>query len=150
MVGEKGTHNVKFLTKNYTKKTILSRTRVWATARKAPRLQPPARTAARYATHAQRSQQHANAEVICHLQLVFWLVKNALNAFCLVAFLKHNNALPLSLGGRISNFIVSLSTTAYMSGVFTLILQHKETSSSQFIERLKVNTTSLKEGGKQG
>ena len=112
---EKGTHNVKFLTKNYTKE-ILSRTRVWATAWKAPRLQPPARTAARYATHAQRSQQHANAEVICHLQLVFWLVKNALNAFCLVAFLKHNNALRLSLGGRISNFIVSLSTTAYMSG----------------------------------
>jgi hypothetical protein len=38
-VDEKGTHNVKFLTKNYTKE-ILSRTRVWATAWKAPRLQP--------------------------------------------------------------------------------------------------------------
>ena len=107
LVDEEGTHNVKFLTKNYTK-TILSRTRVRATAWKAPRLQPscddflntlhrqrngkhvrlqpPARTAARYATHAQRRQHHANAEAICHLQLVFWLVKNALNAFCLVVF----------------------------------------------------------------
>ena len=39
LVDEEGTHNVKFLTKNYTK-TILSHTRAWATAQKAPRLQP--------------------------------------------------------------------------------------------------------------
>ena len=88
LVDEKGTHNVKFLTKNYTKKTILSRTRVWATAWKAPRLQPscddflntlhrqqhgkhvrlqpPTRAVTRHAAHAQRRQHHANTEVICH------------------------------------------------------------------------------------
>ena len=87
LVDEEGTHNVKSLTKNYTK-TILSRTRVWATAWIAPRLQPscddflntlhrqqhgkhvrlqpPTRAVTRHAAHAQRRQHHANTEVICH------------------------------------------------------------------------------------
>ena len=36
-----------------------------------------------------------------------------------------------------------LCGTSYMSGVFILALQHKDINSAQFVERLKVKTTSF-------
>ena len=50
------------------------------------RLRPPARAVAGHAAHGQRSLHHAKAEVICHLQPVFWHVENALNNFRQVTF----------------------------------------------------------------
>jgi len=62
-----------------------------------------------------------------------------------VTFLRHSPALPQTNGGRISNFIISLSSTPYMGRAFILVLQHKDINSSQSVERLKVKTTSLLE-----
>ena len=41
------------------------------------------------------------------------------------SFLRHTHILPQTNGGRISNFIVSLSSTSYMR-VFILVLHHKD------------------------
>jgi len=65
-------------------------------------------------------------------------------------FLKHNNALPLSLGGRISNFIVSLSTTAYMSGNAYLGFSAQRNKLLAVYRKMKSQGNFLKGGGKQG
>ena len=77
---KKGTHNVKIYAENQTK-TILLHTRAWATAQKTPSLTTAARAVAKHAAHGQRRQYHANAEVICHLQLGFQLVESVWNNF---------------------------------------------------------------------
>ena len=45
--------------------------------------------------------------------------------------------------GIISIFIMSLSGTSYMFGAFILVLQLKGINSSQFVEMIKVKTTSM-------
>ena len=55
----------------------------------------------------------------------FQLVENALNDLHQVTFC-NITAFSTDKYGKISDFIVSLSSTSYMRGVFTLVLQHKD------------------------
>ncbi len=78
------------------------------------RLPLPVRAVAGHVAHSQRRRYHENAEVIYHRQPSFQLVENARNDFCLVASFRNNHVLRQTNGGRISNFIVSLSGNSYM------------------------------------
>ena len=86
---------------------------------------PPAWAIAGHAVHGQCRQHQGNAEGICHWQPVStcrkcleWLLPDRL--------LIHNHVLTQLNGARISDYILSLSSTSYMSVVFIWFLQHKD------------------------
>ena len=66
LVDKKGTHNVKFLTKNQIKNNYSVCTRMSNGDGKHVHLRPPARAVAGHANYGLRGQHHENAEVICH------------------------------------------------------------------------------------
>ena len=101
-----------------------------------------ARAVARHVAHGQRIQHYGNAEVKLPLTASFQLVDVALNAFCQVAFLKHNHALPQAKGGRISDFIVSLCQLRTWAECLSWFYSTKGINPSPFIRRLKVKTSS--------
>ena len=101
-----------------------------------------ARAVAEHAVHGQRMQHYGNAEVKPPLTASFQLVDVALNAFCQVAFLKHNHALPQAKGGRISDFIVSLCLPRTWAECLSWFYSTKSINPSPFIRRLKVKTSS--------
>ena len=76
--------------------------------------------------HHQPRRHHGKAEVICHWQPGFQLVENAWNNFRQVAFWNTNTFCHRQLGTIFQVFIVSSSSTLCMSGMFILVLPHKE------------------------
>ena len=56
----------------------------------------------------------------------FQLVENVWNILPPSRLLKHNHVLPQTIWSNISGFIVSSSSTLYMSRMFILVLPHKE------------------------
>ena len=101
-----------------------------------------ARAVARHVAHGQRTQHYGNAEVKPPLTASFQLVDGALNAFCQVAFLKHNHDLPQAKGGRISDFIVPLCLPRTWAECLSWFYSTKSINPSPFIRRLKVKTSS--------
>lgn len=101
-----------------------------------------ARAVARHVAHGQRTQHYGNAEVKPPLTASFQLVDGALNAFCQVAFLKHNHDLPQAKGGRISDFIVPLCLPRTWAECLSWFYSTKGINPSPFIRRLKVKTSS--------
>ena len=105
---------------------------------------PPAWAIAGHAVHGQCRQHQGNAEGICHWQPVStcrkcleWLLPDRL--------LIHNHVLTQLNGARISDYILSLSSTSYITWCLSDFYSTKMINSSQFMETLKVKTTSLKE-----
>ena len=101
-----------------------------------------ARAVGGHAAHGQRTQHYGNAEVRLPLTASFQLVDGALNAFCQVAFLKHNHDLPQAKGGRISDFIVPLYLPRTWAECLSWFYSTKGINPSPFIRRLKVKTSS--------
>ena len=73
----------------------------------------------------------------------FQLVKNVLKTSARLPFFEAWPCFAADEWGGISDFIVPLAGTSYMFGAFILVLQLKGINSSQFVEMLKVKTTSL-------
>ena len=99
----------------------------------------PAQAVAGHAAHGQRQQHHGKAEIIAHQQVVFSLWK----PHGITSTLPPFETLPrfgTTKWGRISDFIVSLSGTSYTYRVISLVLQHKDINSPQFVEILCRNT----------
>ena len=142
MVDKKGTYEVKFLTKNWTKKCLCRIPTREQRHRNHIHLLSTARAVARHVAHDQRMQCYENAEVKLPLTASFQLVDGALNAFRQVAFLKHNHVLPQAKGGRISDFIVSLCLLRTWAECLSWFYSTKGINPSPFTETLKVKTSS--------
>lgn len=108
-----------------------------------------AQAVARHAAHGQRTQHYGNAEVKLPLTASFQLVDVALNAFCQVAFLKHNHDLPQAKGGRISDFIVSLYLPRTWAECLSWFYSTKGISPSPFIKKIKSQDIFTVENNKQ-
>ena len=143
--GEKGTHNVKSSAENLTKIIILHARASGQQHRKDVRLQQLTRTAVGDVAHHQPRRHHGKAEVICHWQPGFQLVENAWNNFRQVAFWKITTFCHRQFGAIFQVFIVSSSSTLCMTECLSWFYHTKKINSTQFIEPLKVKTTSLKE-----
>jgi len=72
----------------------------------------------------------------------FQLVKKVLKELSPGYLFEAEPCLATGEWGRISDFIISLSCSSYMSGAFILVSQHKDINSSQSLEILKVKATS--------
>lgn len=99
----------------------------------------PAQAVVGHAAHGQRQQHHGKAEIIGHQQVIFSLWK----PHGITSTLPPFETLPrfgTTKWGRISDFIVSLSGTSYTYRVISLVLQHKDINSPQFVEILCRNT----------
>ena len=105
------------------------------------RLRPPARAVAGHAAHGQRSLHHAKAEVICHLQPVFWHVENALNNFRQVTFWGITTFCHRQMGQNFGCYRIFVQRFVPERGCLPWFCITKIINSSQFIEILKVKMT---------
>ena len=107
------------------------------------RLRPPARAVAGHAAHGQRSLHHAKAEVICHLQPVSWHVENALNNFRQVTFWGITTFCHRQIRQVLRFYCIFVQYFVHERSVYLGFYSTKIINSSQFVERLKVKTTSI-------
>ena len=128
---------------NFSLKTIQNKSTVnsrgWATTRKKVGLRRPAQAVAGHAAHGQQQQHHGNAEIIGHQQVIFSLWKPHGITSALPPF-KTSPRFATNKWSRNSYFIVSLSGTSYTYRVISLVLQHKDINSPQFVEIVCRNT----------
>ena len=102
------------------------------------RLRPPARAVAGHAAHGQRSLHHAKAEVICHLQTVFWHVENALNNFRQVTFWGITTFCHRQIRQVLRFYCIFVQYFVHERSVYLGFYSTKIINSSQFVEILKV------------
>ena len=107
------------------------------------RLRLPARAVAEHAAHGQRRLHHAKAEVICHLQPVFWHVENALNNFRQVTFWGITTFCHRQIWQVLRFYCIFVQYFVHERSVYLGFHSTKIINSSQFVERLKVKTTSI-------
>ena len=143
--GKKGTHNVKFSTENLTKIIILHARASGQRRRKHVGLQQPARAVVGHVAHDKPRRHYGKAEVICYREPGFQHVENAWNNFRQVAFWNITTFCHKQFGAIFQVFIVSSSSTLCMTECLSWFYHTKKINSTQFIEPLKVKTTSLKE-----
>ena len=140
--GKKGTHNVKFSTENLTKIIILHARASGQRHRKDVRLQQPTRAAVGHVAHDQPRRHHGKAEVICHWQPGFQLVENAWNNFRQVASWNIPTFCHRQMGQYL-RFLPYLRPVLCARGECLSWFYHTtKINSTQFIEPLKVKTTS--------
>ena len=141
LVDKKATFCVKFLAKNYTKR--LCRIRVHGQRhRKHVGLQRPAQAAVGHVAHDQPRRHHGKAEVICYRQPGFQLVENAWNNFRQVAFWNIPTFCHRQFGAIFQVLSYPRPALCAWAECLSWFYHTKKINSTQFIEPLKVKTTS--------
>ena len=143
--GKKGTHNVKFSTENLTKISILHARASGQRHRKHVGLQQPARAVVGRVAHDKPRRHYGKAEVICYRQPGFQLVENAWNNFRQVAFWNITTFCHRQFGAIFQVLSYPRLVLCAWAECLSWFYHTKKINSTQFIEPLKVKTTSLKE-----
>ena len=142
----KGTHNVKILAENYTKKQLCRKHARGQTVRKARALTAICASGCKACSPRPTATELWKCRSNPPLAVSFRFMENTLNNFCQGTFLIHNRLLPRTNGDKSLVLSHLCSVLHTWRGVFILVLTHKDKTLLSIIRKiLKGKATSLLE-----